>query len=167
MKLNRIPAILSALAFVSLSFGQGDPPKVVFSLDKPTVAAGGTLTGKVTVTFADGLHGYQNPPSDDSDIPVKVSAPKGAKFTVSTVKYPKGEKKVLAGSSTPTAVYEGTIVIPVTLKAPKTVGATKATIQFDYQECNDSSCFPPGVLQASADVKVVAAKASKAHKKHS
>src|SRR5579859_5902460 len=51
---------------------ENTPPKLAVKL--PAAAkAGATVKGTVEVTFAEGLHGYQNPPSDKDLIPIVLT----------------------------------------------------------------------------------------------
>ena len=154
-------ALLSrALFFASLavvtasSFGQGDtPPTVKLSVDGPNVLANKPFNAVLSVTFADGLHAYQNPPSADTFIPVVVKVD-GKTFSVVAVKYPKGVPAKVAGEDKPINIYSGTIKIPVTLKAPAKLGSYDLKLEVSYQQCNEGSCFPPSTVNAKATVKV-------------
>jgi thiol:disulfide interchange protein DsbD len=118
---------------------QAEPAKVELKLDSKVVAPGGTVKGKVLVTFAPGWHGYQNPPMRDYEIPLKVeSKTKGITLKAS---YPKGQMKDFMGA--PTAMYEGTVTIPIVLTMPKTLGTYALKLDVSYQQCDDSSCLPP------------------------
>lgn len=141
--------LLSLWAVFALA--QDTPPKVQLKLDKPSAAAGSVVKGTVIVTFEKGLHGYQNPPSDPSMIPIEVVA--GDKTTkILKVEYPKGVD--LAGSSEPVKVYEGTIKIPVQLKAPDKTGKATLKIKLNYQQCTETNCFAPSSVTASATLDV-------------
>lgn len=124
--------------------------KVSMSWDKKPMTPGAKLTGKVMITFAAGKHGYQNPPTKEYQIPVKLSAPKGFALVA---KYPKGVMRMTAGEES--AVYEGTLEIPVTVTLPKTAGNHKIAITLDYQLCDESSCFPPASANLVTVVKVI------------
>lgn len=137
--------------FVSASQEQ-TPPKLTVKVSTDKVKPGATVKGVATVEFAEGLHGYQNPPLKDYQIPVKLeSDTKG--ITIKPA-YPKGEVLEVAGDQA--AVYHGKVEIPFTFVAPKTVGASTVKVKFSYQQCNDSNCWPPSAV--SATVKVTVAK---------
>lgn len=149
-------------ALAAYSFGQGDTaPKVSITVPKTTVAAGKPVQAILTVTFAEGLHGYQNPPTDPTLIPVVVKSA-DALFKVTKVSYPKGTPAKVGGESAPVNVYAGTIKIPVTLTAPTKLGQATLTLKFDYQQCNEQACFPPNSITAKLNLTVVKAGASKA-----
>jgi len=123
--------------------------KVTFPKD---AKAGSQVKGTVEVTFSDGLHGYQNPPSEEFQIPVTVVVDtKGYKLKVT---YPKGAMKVIGGDTKPAAVYEGTIKIPVTLTVPKSGAAGEVKITVKYQQCNDQACFPPDGVSSTVKIHV-------------
>ena len=146
-----------ALSLSCFAVAQGPRATATLRLDKSMVAAGATVTGHVSVTFPDGYHGYQNPPSEEFEIPVKVSLPKGSVFKIVKINYPKGAPMTVPGETKPSAVYSNTIDISVILKAPAKVGTASLALSLDYQECNASSCLPPDSLPLSTSVKVTAA----------
>ncbi len=160
-----IRVVLFGVSYVCAAacFGQANtPPTVSVKVDKPIIAAAKPFKAVVSVTFADGLHGYQNPASSQNFIPVAVTA--GDKtFTVVSVSYPKGTPTTVAGEDKPVSIYAGTVKIVVTLKAPAKLGKTTLKLAFYYQQCNESSCFPPSTVSVAAPVTVAkTVKATKA-----
>lgn len=145
----KLASLLVGIDFAATVVAQ-DAPKV--KLDLPAkVAPGAVIKGTVTVTFADGWHGYQNPPSDPYQNPVAIALKaKGVKL--GKVAYPTGMIKEFGG--TPTAVYEGTIKIPFEIVAPKKAQSLALAFTLNYQQCNDSTCLPPGAVQLKGTVKV-------------
>ncbi len=151
--MNRICASLALLLLSLLAFAQSNtPPTIKLSFPKQA-KAGATVMGVVEVSFAEGLHGYQNPPSGEYQIPVAVSVNK--QFKLVKAAYPKGIAKATGGDPTPAAVYEGTIRIPVTVKVPAKPGQSEMKISLNYQQCNASSCFPPSTVSSTVKLKVV------------
>jgi DsbC/DsbD-like thiol-disulfide interchange protein len=148
--------LLSAASVVSaISFGQGgNAPTVSLKVATASVVANKPVQAVLTVTFPEGLHAYQNPASDPTLIPITVKA--GDKvFKVLKVNYPKGTPASVGGESKPVNVYEGTIMIPVTLQAPTKLGKSTINLSLGYQECNAQACFPPGTVSAKVAVTVV------------
>jgi DsbC/DsbD-like thiol-disulfide interchange protein len=144
-----------ALLIASVAaFAQDSAPQAELKLDKTTAVAGSTIKGKVILTFAEGLHGYQNPPSEDYQIPTKIEALKGT--TLLKAMYPKGEPFLMAGEKTPAMVYQGRIEIPVQIKVPAKAGKQTVKLAVNYQQCNESACFPPGKLDISSTLTVTA-----------
>lgn len=151
MKSLRVFAFVFALVVAVSAFAQNDPPTV--SLKLPASAKPGEVVkGTLTVKFATGLHGYQNPPTKDYMIPVKVEAEKGT--TIKKIEYPKGSAEKVAGENDPVMVYEGEIEIPVQVVMPKKAGKTNVKLVVKYQQCNDSGCFPPSQVNAAASITV-------------
>ena len=152
----RLALCLSVFAFLMAAFAQepADPPKVELKLDSKRGVPGGTLKGKVLVTFAPGWHGYQNPPKNEFEIPLKVDS--GTKDLKLKATYPKGEPKEFAG--TKTMAYGGTVTIPIVLSLPQKKGVFPFKLEVSYQQCNESSCLPPGkiVVQDKLDLKAKA-----------
>jgi len=146
--------LVCLLLLASLAgLAQNTPPTVSLSLSQKAVKPGEPVKGTVSVTFAPGLHGYQNPPTQDYMIPVRVeSASKDVKLA--KVNYPPGQVKEAGGEEA--AVYDGTIQIPVTLEVPKKPGPLKITLKVHYQQCTDVTCFPPSSVEATANITVQA-----------
>lgn len=153
--MKRILASLPLFLVASAAMAQPAPaPTATLKFDKPSAAAGSVVKGTLTITFADGLHGYQNPPADEYEIPVTVKViEKG--FTLVKATYPKGDDFTMAGESKPIKVYKGTITIPVILKAASKPGTYNVNVRVDYQQCNESACFPPGNVIAKSKLAVV------------
>ena len=151
MKSIRTLIVLAVIALSALVFGQNDPPAIKLTFPA-SAKPGATVKGVVELTFAEGLHAYQNPPTDKYQIPVAVSV--DSKLYKLTAKYPKGISKATGGDPTPAAVYEGTIKIPVTIVVPKKAGTAQFKIVVNYQQCNDGSCFPPSSVSGVVKLKI-------------
>lgn len=115
------------------------PPKLSVVPAKTTVARGETVKGVVKIEFAEGLHGYQNPPTDEYQIPVAISTKTpGVKLKVS---YPKGVIRESMGA--PTALYEGKVDFPFEVTIDRPRGRVPVTFEVRYQQCTETNCFPP------------------------
>jgi len=154
--MRAIRLAIMPLALLGVAAAQTDtPPTVSLKLDKATAAPGAVVKGVLKVTFSEGLHGYQNPPAQDYQIPVKVdAATKG--FVLTKATYPTGIDFAMAGETTPSKVYEGTIEIPVLVKVSQTPGTYSLALKLDYQQCNASACFAPSAVTAKAPLRVIA-----------
>jgi DsbC/DsbD-like thiol-disulfide interchange protein len=148
-------ALLPLLA-VATAQGPDEAPTASLKFAKPSATANATVKATLSLTFADGLHGYQNPPAEDYQIPVNVSVVEKG-FKLVKVTYPKGSDFTMEGEQKPAKVYEGTVQIPLELKAAAKAGTYNVTIKVDYQQCNASSCFPPGSITTKAKLVVAAA----------
>ena len=154
-------ALLPFLAIATAAVqGPDEAPTASLKFAKATAAPGEKVKATLTVTFAPGLHGYQNPPAQDYQIPVVVKVVEKG-FTLVKASYPPGIDFTMAGETTPSKVYEGTISIPLEIKASSKAGTYNVNVQLDYQQCNDSSCFPPGNVKTKAKLVVAAAKKGK------
>ena len=144
---------MTLLAFLVLA--QAQKPTATVKLDAPSTSVGKPLKGVLTLVLPEGLHGYQNPPSGEFDIPIKLSvADPGVKLT--KVDYPKGESMSVAGVDKPTMVYEGAVKIPFTLVAAKPLakGAATVGLRLDYQLCTMQMCYPPASITVRVALKV-------------
>jgi len=146
---------LLSLVFALLAcplFAQAPPPQISVHLGEAKLKPGQLAKATVKVKFAPGLHGYQNPPSEDYMIPVTVTGLEGVQ--VVSVHYPPGHGAKIGGSATEVMTYSDEIEIQVYFRAPKKVGAGKVSLNVMYQQCNDDSCFPPGNAQVNASYSV-------------
>lgn len=128
-----------------MPFQGGTPPVATLKFASPSAKPGATVDATLTVSFGAGLHGYQNPPSDEYQIPVKVSIVE-AGFKLIKASYPKGVDFMPVGETKPTKVYQGKITIPLKIKAGTKPASYSVNVKLDYQECNDSACFQPASL---------------------
>ncbi len=153
---------LALLSAAVLSAAQDIAPKAQLKLDKATAVAGSVIKGKVLLTFAESLHGYQNPPSESYQIPTKIEAAKGT--TLLKALYPKGQPFLMAGDEKPSMVYQGKVEIPVEIRVPAKPGKHSIKLVVNYQQCDDNSCFAPGMLDIATALTVTAAPAPKKKK---
>lgn len=138
-----------------LPVAQNTPPTVKVIAPK-AVKVGVKTVVTLELAFEPGLHGYANPPSEDYQIPVKVSLGPKVSKTVKIVKigYPKGTLASMAGEAKPSRVYEGVVKIPVTILVAKS-GKYELPVVVSYQQCNDENCFPPAKVQGMTHLVVV------------
>jgi DsbC/DsbD-like thiol-disulfide interchange protein len=153
--LTGVAALLSVAAFA-----QSTPPKASLRITSKALTPGSVIKGEVTVTFGDGLHGYQNPPSDEFSIPVSLKLAT-ADFTGFKPTYPAGSDFSMDGKVQ--KVYMGTVKIPFTAKLPTKPGKYSLKIAVNYQQCTASECFPPDHLEAAASVQVAKGGPAKKH----
>jgi len=149
-------AAVGLLAAAALA--QRAAPTVTLSLPA-TAAPKATVKAKVKVVIPAGWHAYQNPPSKDYQIPLTIEAAdktlKGLK-----VAYPKGEEHDVAGELS--AVYNGTLEIPITFTANAKAGKQTVKLKVGWQMCDAGSCLPPSSADVTATITIAKPKPSKA-----
>ncbi len=131
-------------------------PVASVKLDLAAAKVGQTVKGVLTLTLPQGQHGYQNPPADEYENPIRLSLVEVG-FKLGKVEYPKGTELKIAGAEKPSMVYEGTVTIPFSLVAtkPSPKGATtNVNFKVDYQLCTMSNCYPPTSMVVKAPLKV-------------
>lgn len=130
-------AVLGLLAAAAYA----DKAEPAFTLTLPKSAAPSSMVkATLKVVIPAGWHAYQNPPSKDYQIPLTIEA--GDKTLKSLkVTYPKGEESEVAGETS--AVYNGTLEIPVTFKAAAKTGKQAIKLKVGWQMCDHGSCLPP------------------------
>lgn len=148
-----IPALLAAnLALTPI---QAEDPSVKIVLNETFGIVGAPISGKAIITFASGLHAYQNPPSQDYQIPVVISSGDET-IKVVKLKYPNGEAHAVGGETEASFTYSGQIEVPFLIRAEGKPGESTIKIKVRYQQCTDSMCFPPKSVTESAKITLAA-----------
>ena len=143
--------LLLAVLVSALVQAQDVPPKFKVELKQPVAAPGQLIEAVATVTFAEGLHAYQNPQTDQTIIPIELH---GDGFGLSDIAYPRGKEDIVGGLPDKYFVYSGTISIPFKFSAPAKVGPDGIKFIFSYQQCNETNCFAPGEVHAAAPLTI-------------
>ena len=138
---------------LGFAFAQSEAPNATLTIPEQPMVAGSIVRAVVELQFAPGLHAYQNPPSLEYQIPVTVSS---STANLLLVRYPAGEPAAIGGDPKPSMTYAGDVRIPVLVRLPRKAGEQAVKVSVRYQQCNDSSCFPPGTVTATAMVRVAA-----------
>ncbi len=136
----------------------GKAPTATIKLAAPTATVGKEIKGTIKLVFPEGLHGYQNPPADEFENPIKVAVVEKT-YKLVKVNYPVGTEFKITGAEKASMIYEGEIEIPFTLLATKPAAKNAKDVSFkiDYQLCSASNCWPPASLNIKVPLKVVAA----------
>jgi hypothetical protein len=105
---------------------------------------------------AEGYHVQANKVLADYLIPLTLTPELPAGFRVVGTEYPKAQVKKFPFAAQPMAVYEGRIVVRMTLETAAGVptGAVKIPMTLRFQACNDQLCLPPAKLPLTAEFEV-------------
>lgn len=136
--------LIAAVSLACVGSAQ-EAPRVEIRLGSNSAKPSAVVKGTVVITFAPGLHAYQNPPSQDYQIPVVVRGDAGT--TLVSVKYPVGHDEEVGGETA--RVYSNRTEVPVTFKAPVKPGKTALSVVVEYQQCDETNCFAPDKVKAS------------------
>ncbi|MER3412682.1 MAG: hypothetical protein C4341_00265 [Armatimonadota bacterium] len=146
-------ALLFLFALAALGSAVAQQAKANLRFDVRSAKPGAVVPGVVEVRIPTGLHANQNPPNVDGFIPVSISLKTGG--TLVSAEYPKGKMKTFGFSDEPLAVYEGNIRIPIRVRLPANAqGEVPVEVAVQVQMCDDSSCFPPDIVTASASLTI-------------
>jgi uncharacterized protein YyaL (SSP411 family) len=125
--------------------------------DAKPVAPGQTLKAAVTLTIKDGWHIYANPTGVDILKPTTLALDADQPATEFKVTYPAGATKVLGSlGKEKVSLYEGKVVLPVTLAVRREVpaGKVKVLLKLKFQACNDKVCLAPASLTIPLELEV-------------
>lgn len=109
-------------------------------------SAEGMAVVDLDVEIKEGWHINSSTPSLPYLIATTVMVPTGQAASVHKVEYPPGREVSLGFAGKPISVYEGRLVLTVTMKAAAGSVAGGVSIvrgAVTYQACNDTSCMPP------------------------
>ncbi|MFA7290211.1 MAG: thioredoxin family protein [Melioribacteraceae bacterium] len=148
--------LLLILAFSAVnSFSQPELVKVKLSKNSITSAVGGSFEVKIIADIKDGYHINSNKPYDEFLIPMVVSS--GNKlFPIAKVSYPTPKDELLKVSPEPVSIYSGEVSIILNFVVGKNVtpGDYVVPIEFNFQACDDQSCFPPDIIKTNLNLKI-------------
>lgn len=115
---------------------------------------------RVKATIARGLHINSDKPKESYLIPTKVTFSNPADFAVREIRYPNPVMRTFEFSKNALAVYEGTIEIMIraVAQAKLPLGAREFSAVFQYQACDNHTCYAPQKLEFKIPVEVVRAK---------
>ena len=134
--------------------------QVYVSLDP--VPRGRQFEIALVADVAERYHVQANKVLADYLIPLTLTPELPAGFRVVGTEYPKAQVKKFPFATQPMAVYEGRVVVRMTLEAAAgaPTGAVKIPMTLRFQACNDQLCLPPAKLPITAEFEVGAAGAA-------
>ncbi len=109
----------------------------------------------LVAVIQDGFHINSNQPAQDYLIPSRVELIEAGPFSLDKIEYPKGELKSFDfAPDEKLSVYEGTVKLPLRLRAKAGTRAGSHTLRlaFHYQACNDQVCLPPAKRETTLKI---------------
>ncbi len=130
-------------------------PRVVPALIEIELQKGKTATVTLVASILEGYHINSTKPLEDYLIPSRVELD-SEEFELVEEKFPEGELKSFSFSEEKLSVYEGTLRVPLRLRAKKETapGSYPVRIVFHYQACNDRICLRPTKRTATLTVQL-------------
>ena len=150
-------ALIAAFLFTTAQISRLPQVEATPIVEQDAVAAGSTVRLALQVTIANGYHIQSNHPRDESLIPAKLTVDVPAGLTYQDVVFPPSSDFRIADQLA--AVFEGTILIGAQIKiAPDHgPGPVDIPVHFQYQACNDRTCFSPRTVHTTWSLQIVAA----------
>jgi uncharacterized protein len=105
----------------------------------------------VELVVSPGFHINANPATFSYLIATEVQPGKVEGITISDkLAYPAPKMETFAFAEKPLAVYEGSVTVPLPVKAaPDATGQRTIPIKIRVQACDTQQCFPPATLDTS------------------
>lgn len=132
------------------------PQVLTVAAEEARLAAGGSGEAAVRLDIAEGWHVNANPPSDRFYIGTEVQAEPQDGVAPGKAIYPPGLTKKFEFSQQPLAVYEGSVVVRLPLRAEASAAKGTRTLRarVRYQPCNDRECLQPRTVEVNIPVAV-------------
>ncbi len=113
----------------------------------------GTAELTVELDVSRGWHINSHQPLDEFLIPTTVDLAENPHWEIGSVSYPPGKQVGLSFSDGPVSVYEGTVEMPVILRATgEPTPRTPIKLLVTFQPCNANSCIVPETVELSFSV---------------
>ncbi|HWS89452.1 MAG TPA: protein-disulfide reductase DsbD N-terminal domain-containing protein [Pyrinomonadaceae bacterium] len=153
---NRNGAAVTAVPSPAAPGPAAKPQPVTATVEEAKLDAGGEGEARVRLDIAQGFHTHANPASDKYYIPTELRAEPQEGITPGQPVYPPGVSRKLEFFDKPLALYEGSVVIKLPLRADKGAAKGRHTLRtkLRVQHCDDKVCFPPQTIDAPIPVTV-------------
>lgn len=130
---------------------------VLASQDK--IVPGEELTLALVLDIKPTLHINSNKPLSEFFIPTEISFEPVANLSFGQPQFPAAELKTFSFSEEKVAIYEGQVIVFVTISTSPSLQQAPQTItgKVSYQGCNDNVCFAPNDAEFKVELLVAAA----------
>ena len=120
------------------------------------ISPGASAQATLQVNIDAGYHINANPPSFPYLKATEVDIPPANGLSVGFITYPNALTKKFAFADKPLAVYEGSTLIKINLKADKSVarGTQNLSGKLRIQACDEKVCYAPGMLEVTIPVTI-------------
>lgn len=136
-------------------------PEVFASMEP--AGRGGSFQIAVVMNIRPGFHVNAREKSEEYLIAtdLKVQLPSG--FTSGDVLYPKGQLETFTFSKKPLNVYQGKVILRLSVNALATapLGEQHIPLKLRYQACSTELCLPPTTIPLDATINIADASAAK------
>ncbi len=132
------------------------PQIVTATVEEAKLSAGGAGEATVRLDIAQGYHVQANPASDKFYVATELRTEPQEGLTPGKPVYPTGRQLKLSFAEKPLAVYEGSILIKLPLRADAAASKGRHTLRarVRVQPCNDDACLQPREIDAPIPVTI-------------
>ena len=129
---------------------------VTATAEEVRLDAGGAGEASVRLDIEKGYHTHANPATDKFYIATELRAEPLEGIIPGKPVYPPGASRKLGFADKPLALYEGSVVIKLPLRAEKNALKGRHTLRakLRVQPCNDEACLPPRDIDAPINVTI-------------
>jgi thioredoxin:protein disulfide reductase len=146
----------------SASAGENEPPQIASTdvveakPDELTLAKGESGYAIVRLQIRNGYHINANPPTYPYLKATELELTPSNGISVDFVSYPDPLTKKFEFAEEPLKVYEGETIVKAMLKAGPEAQAGRHNLsgKLRVQACDDTVCYPPGVMDLSVPVSI-------------
>jgi len=147
--------MIALLILLGSLISSASPPDIVtVTVPGIKLEAGKSTTIRIQLEVKEGYHIQAHDIADEYLIPTTLDI-EAEGFVIEKV-FPTGKKLQLEGSDDILDVYDGTIGINVTIRAPAIArGKNKLRAKLHYQACDAKRCFPPQTMEFVISIEVL------------
>lgn len=144
------------------STGNSEPPRIASTdvvkatPEELTLAKGESGYLNVHLQIRNGYHVNANPPTFPYLKATEIEITPANGISVDFVRYPDALTKTFAFAEEPLKVYEGETIVKAMIKAGPSAqtGRHNLSAKLRVQACDDTVCYPPGVMDLTVPVTV-------------
>jgi DsbC/DsbD-like thiol-disulfide interchange protein len=154
---NPLVAFITMLLLAPAAGGGEEHVSVEAKLSQDGVLGGTSFEAALVVTVGRGWHVNSTSPSDENLIATLAAFSPPPGLDVARVHYPRGTPKRFSFSDEPLDVYEGTVVIRLSIAAAPGMkpGEYDVPVDLSYQACNNDICLAPATARVVVSVHVL------------
>lgn len=142
--------------------GSDEPPRIASTevveatAEELTLAKGASGYANVRLRIKNGYHINANPPTFPYLKATELELTPANGISVDFVVYPDALTKTFSFADEPLKVYEGETIVKAMLKAGPAAqtGTHNLSAKLRVQACDDTVCYPPGVMDLNVPVTV-------------
>lgn len=155
--MNLLSAFIGMMLLAPAAGGEGEHVSLEAKLSQDGMQAGTSCEAALVVTVGKGWHVNSASPADENLVATSAAFSPPPGLEIARVRFPRGTAKRFSFSEEPLDVYEGSVVIRLTLTAARGMkpGEYAVPVELSYQACNNDVCLAPATVRVIVAVHIL------------